>query len=85
MKDYGCPIGYPGYATSIPAFSKVDATACFGTTVNPSFHREVGLENTTRLPILFSVYQFELPYALVNRSLLQDPVNHSETRQTCEG
>jgi hypothetical protein len=55
MKDYGCPIGYPGYATSIPAFSKVDATASFGTMVNPSFHREVALENTTRLSILFSV------------------------------
>jgi hypothetical protein len=53
MKDYGCPIGYPGYATSIPAFSKVDAIASLGTLVNPPFRREVGLENTTRLPILF--------------------------------
>jgi hypothetical protein len=51
MKDYGCPIGYPGYATSIPAFSKVDPTASLGTMVNPSFRREVDLENTTRLPI----------------------------------
>jgi len=51
MKDYGCPIGYPGYATSIPAFSKVDPIASFGTMVNPPFHREVALENMTRLSI----------------------------------